>query len=114
MIDGGPSGTVTSADATFAFSSDDPSASFQCSFDGSLFEACDSPRAYGGLARGDHSFRVRAVDPVGNVDTSPAARTWRVEPPDSGTAGAVKKKARKCRKGKGKKRKGARKCRRRG
>lgn len=114
-IGGGPSGTVMSTDATFDFSSDDPSAGFQCSFDGSLFEACESPRAYAGLARGDHSFRVRAVDPVGNVDTSPAARTWRVEPPSSGTAGAMKKKkARKCRKGKGKKRKGARKCRRRG
>lgn len=31
------------------------------------------------LGSGSHTFRVRATDTAGNVDTSPASRTWTVE-----------------------------------
>ena len=32
------------------------------------FAACSSPKAYTGLAKGKHTFRVQAIDSVGNVE----------------------------------------------
>ena len=43
------------------------------------FATCASPKTYTGLARGKHSFRVRAVDGAGNTDPTPAAREWQVD-----------------------------------
>jgi hypothetical protein len=40
--------------------------------------ACESPRSYTGLSEGAHAFAVRARDAAGNVDGSPATRTWSV------------------------------------
>ena len=40
-----------------------------------------SPKAYTGLAPGSHTFEVRATDPAGNVDPTPATRTWTVTGP---------------------------------
>jgi peptidoglycan/xylan/chitin deacetylase (PgdA/CDA1 family) len=85
-ITAGPSGTVNTADASFFFGANE-SATFQCSLDGSAFELCTSPRNYNGLSNGSHTFRVRATDTAGNVDTTPAERTWTVQiqtpPPDT-------------------------------
>jgi hypothetical protein len=36
------------------------------------------PQEYTGLSNGTHTFRVRAVDPFGNVDPAPAKTTWTV------------------------------------
>jgi hypothetical protein len=74
----GPSGTVKSRDATFTFSSTEPSSTFECSRDGAAFSACSSPWEYTGLANGSHTFKVRATDAAGNTDQSPASRTWKV------------------------------------
>jgi large repetitive protein len=85
FIDGPPPATTTSTEATVSFSADEGGSSFQCSLDGAVFAACSSPAHLSGLAFGDHSFRVRAIDPVGNLDQSPAVALWRVEePPGSG------------------------------
>jgi hypothetical protein len=77
QIDSGPSGTITSSSASFTFSADE-AATFQCSFDGAAMSACTSPKELSGLAIGSHTFQVRATDLVGNVDASPASRTFAV------------------------------------
>ena len=65
--------------ATFEFESNEKSAMLECSLDGRQFEACASPKTYTGLAKGRHSFRIRAVDGAGNIDPTPARREWRVD-----------------------------------
>ncbi|MEJ7787025.1 MAG: hypothetical protein WKF96_19665 [Solirubrobacteraceae bacterium] len=65
-------------DATFAFTASEPGSRFECSVDTAAFVSCASPVAFPGLAVGNHSFAVRAIDPAGNVDASPARRIWAV------------------------------------
>ena len=77
-IEGGPSGSTTNSSPSFTFSSSESGSTFECSLDGSAFAACSSPRAYSNLALGEHTFRVRATDTSGNVDVSPASRTWTI------------------------------------
>jgi hypothetical protein len=76
-ISAGPSGTVTATSASFEFGSEAGSR-FECSLDGAAFAACSSPASYSGIALGEHSFAVRAIDPAANTDPSPALRTWTV------------------------------------
>ena len=84
-ISSGPSGTVASGSASFAFSSSEAGSTFQCRIDAGAWGSCASPKAYSGLANGSHTFDVRATDGAGNTDASPAARTWTVNlpPPDT-------------------------------
>jgi len=82
-IDSGPAGTTTATSASFAFSSSEPGGSFECALDGGPFTACSSPRSYSSLALGSHTFEVRARDTVGNLDPTPAARSWTIGAPDT-------------------------------
>ena len=75
----GPNGPVNTTSATFQFSSNEGGASFQCQLDGGAFSACSSPATYNSLGQGPHTLNVRAVDPAGNVDTTPASRSWTVD-----------------------------------
>src|SRR5262249_50097494 len=69
----------TSSTATFGYASNEAGSSFECSLDGAPFSACDPAGiSYTGLANGPHTFRVRAIDAVHNVDQSPAAYTFSV------------------------------------
>ncbi|NJL26097.1 MAG: hypothetical protein HC902_13635 [Calothrix sp. SM1_5_4] len=70
--------------AAFTFAADQSTASFECSLDGASFSACSSGISYAGLADGIHTFRVRAVDPWGEPDASPASHSWTVDttPPE--------------------------------
>ena len=52
---------------------------FQCALDGVAFAACSNPISYSGLGDGPHSFAVRGIDAVGNVDPSPATATWTID-----------------------------------
>ena len=80
-IDTGPTGNVTSTSATFTFSANEANVTFQCSLDDAAFTACTSPKAYTNLTLGAHTLKVRATDLAGNVDGSPASRSWTVEAP---------------------------------
>jgi hypothetical protein len=76
-IASGPSegSTVTSSDASFAFSSSESGSSFECSLDDSAFASCSFPKSYANLSEGSHTFAVRATDAPGNTDATPATST---------------------------------------
>ncbi|NTX62946.1 Ig-like domain repeat protein [Myxococcus sp. CA051A] len=84
-LSGGPSGTTAATSATFSLASTESPARFECSLDGATFVSCTSPVTHTGLVDGAHTFAVRAVDDAGNMDPTPATRTWTVDttPPET-------------------------------
>lgn len=84
-IDSGPSGTTADNTPTFGFSSSESDSSFECRLDAGAFAPCSSPYTTAALADGAHTFEVRAIDPAGNTDQTPATRSFAVAtaPPDS-------------------------------
>ena len=80
LIDSGPAegSTTSTTSASFAFHSSEVGSSFECSLDSAPFAACASPKDYANLPAGSHTFKVRAIDAAGNVDLTPASRTWTV------------------------------------
>jgi len=78
----GPVAPTTARDAAFDFSGDDPdpgtALTFACSLDGGAASPCASGVAYHDLAAGLHTFSVVATDAAGNVDGTPATRSWTV------------------------------------
>lgn len=78
FVTGGPSGTVATTAATFTFAADEP-ATFACSFNTGPVVSCTSPVTHADLGQGTHEFRVQASDAAGNVDPSPAVRTFTVD-----------------------------------
>jgi Ca2+-binding RTX toxin-like protein len=78
----GPSGTTDNPKPSFGFVSSEPGSSFACRFDSEAFGACSGPGAThvpkAALADGAHNFEVRATDSAGNVDSSPAKRSFTV------------------------------------
>ncbi|MGC1850804.1 MAG: N,N-dimethylformamidase beta subunit family domain-containing protein, partial [Solirubrobacterales bacterium] len=83
QIDTKPAAIANSTTANFAFSGSDPGgsgiASFECRRDGGAWSACTSPQEYTGLAEGNHSFEVKAIDKAGNTDSTPATYSWTVD-----------------------------------
>ncbi len=79
-IDSGPgsASTTYNGDPSFSFSSSEPNSTFECNLDSGSWDPCTSPESYSGLANGEHTFSVRAIDRAGNVDASPETRRWRV------------------------------------
>ena len=75
-IRGGPTKTTRSKTARFRFSATERRSRFECKLDKQRWRRCKSPRGYADLKRGRHTFQVRAIDRAGNVDLSPAKRTW--------------------------------------
>jgi CSLREA domain-containing protein len=64
--------------ARFVFESDEAGSVFLCKLDGKPFDICESPKKYKHLKPGRHVFQVRAVDPSGHVDLSPAKKEFTV------------------------------------
>jgi hypothetical protein len=78
-------GATTSTSASFAFTSNE-AGTFQCKLDAAASAPCASPKAYSGLTVGSHAFTVRAIDPAGNTDASPATQSWTISAPADTTA----------------------------
>ena len=80
----GPSNPTADPTPTFSFSSES-GASFECRVDSAAWAGCGSPHTTEALADGSHTFEVRARDVAGNVDGTPASRTFAVDstPPDT-------------------------------
>ena len=73
----GPRRRATRRRAKLRWRASEPAARSECRLDRGRFERCDSPHRVR-VRPGRHRFRVRAVDLAGNVDPTPAKRTWRV------------------------------------
>jgi hypothetical protein len=61
-----PSGPISDDTPTFDWWTDDPQATVTCRIDSQPFEPCESPATFGPLPDGEHTFQMRAVDPLGN------------------------------------------------
>ena len=79
QIDSGPAGPTSDATPTFTFSSNEGGSTFECRVDSAPFASCTSPHTTGVLAGGPHTFEVRATDPAGHTDQSPASRSFTVQ-----------------------------------
>jgi hypothetical protein len=77
QITHGPSSTTRSTNASFSFTSNDPTAGFLCTLDGSALSPCTSPASYSGLEGGSHTFAVYAYEGSAG-DATGASRAWNV------------------------------------
>jgi hypothetical protein len=78
-IESGPSGTVRKRRAILRFTSTETGSDFRCRLDRRPWRPCETGWSYRGLKDGRHVFKVKAIDAAGNVDPSPAKRSWRTE-----------------------------------
>lgn len=63
---------------TFRFRADEPDSTFECRLDRGRWRRCSAPQRYRKVSLGRHVFRVRAKDPAGNRDRTPARRRFTV------------------------------------
>jgi subtilisin family serine protease len=73
-----PPANTRSRSATFRFVSNEPGSKFECRHMSGPWVSCSSPKTYRRLGVGLHTFRVRAIDAAGNMDSTAAVDTWRV------------------------------------
>jgi hypothetical protein len=74
-----PSGRRPTTREAFDFFADEPDVVFDCRRDGGAWAPCEPPYAAGGFTDGTHTLDVRATDPAGNVEASPARAQWTVD-----------------------------------
>ena len=86
----GPDPVTTDATPAFGFTSSEPGSTFECQVDAGSWDPCTSPFTSAALADGPHTFAVRATDPAGNADATPASKSFTVDtttpdttPPDT-------------------------------
>ncbi|MEA2495453.1 MAG: large repetitive protein, partial [Thermoleophilaceae bacterium] len=77
-ITAGPSGKTQNRRPTFKFGSSEAGSTFRCALDFGPYGPCTSPHQTSKLGFGAHVFRVRARDRAGNVDSTPAQRSFSV------------------------------------
>ncbi|HSF97837.1 MAG TPA: right-handed parallel beta-helix repeat-containing protein, partial [Ornithinibacter sp.] len=80
FIDLAPPSPSPLLDVYFTFSSNEPDVTYECSLDGAAFTTCAFAVEYSfeETEVGSHTFRVRATDPEGNTDPTPATYTWTI------------------------------------
>ena len=78
-ITAGPPATTNQTTASFSFTSSEGASTFECRLDGGAFAACPSPKSFTGLPAGVRTFEVRARDQAGNIDATPASRSWTID-----------------------------------
>jgi hypothetical protein len=83
-----PANPTSSTSANFTFSTNDSVATTQCSLDGASFSPCTSATTatYSGLAGGQHSFTVQAIDSAGK--TASDSYTWTISGSGGGGTGS--------------------------
>jgi hypothetical protein len=64
--------------ALFTFIADQPGSSFRCRLDKRPFKSCRSRFKIRKLKKGRHVFRVKAINPQGIADPTPAVFRWKV------------------------------------
>jgi hypothetical protein len=69
--------TIVRRTAKVLMTSNEPG-TFQCKLDGGAFKPCASGKTFTNLRVGSHTIRVRAKDRAGNLDPTPAAKTFRI------------------------------------
>src|SRR5215207_11113532 len=74
-----PAGGSADTGPDIGFTASQADATFECQLDGGGWAPCSSPKDYSTLSESSHTFQVRAVDPAGNVDPSPASATWTID-----------------------------------
>ncbi|WPB76210.1 Ig-like domain-containing protein [Archangium violaceum] len=84
----GPSGFTRQTTATFEFSATEPDVTYECSLNDAVFTPCPSPATFSSLAEGAYTLQVRARDAAGNVDETPATRSFRVTGADLALLGS--------------------------
>ncbi len=72
----GPLRRTTDETPSFRFQSDEAGSTFECKHDKRPWRPCTSPKRLKRQPFGRHRFRVRATDPAGNVDPTPARRRY--------------------------------------
>ncbi len=77
-ITGGPAKSTKAKKATLKFTATEPGSTFKCKLDKGAWTTCKSPKTYKNLKTGSHTFQVKATDKTGNVDGTPAKKTWKV------------------------------------
>ena len=73
-----PAGLTTSTTLQVNLTSTEADSTYQCSIDGAPYAACTSSFTLTGLSQGAHTLLARAIDPVGNVDPTPASASFTV------------------------------------
>ncbi|MBN8870550.1 MAG: PD40 domain-containing protein [Solirubrobacterales bacterium] len=84
IVDGPEEGSTVAADnADFSFESSEAGSTFECRLDQHPSEgtwgSCDANHNTGAIDDGTYTLKVRAIDPSGNVDPTPAERTFTID-----------------------------------
>jgi hypothetical protein len=74
-----PAAFSSNVSPSFSFTADEGPPSFECKLDTDAFQPCTSSKQLFLLSDGPHTFQVRAKDPSGNIDSTPAEYTWTVD-----------------------------------
>ena len=78
-ITNGPPYKIEKSKVRFKFRSNEPGSTFECKKDKKSWKPCTSPARMKRLDEGRHKFKVRATDPAGNTDPTPAKARFKVK-----------------------------------